>query len=80
MPSCTAWRPAFAPLADCHLCVPPAGCLTVHGCSLPGTSAHPAPADPLQVTANYAARQQGVGKLVNVAEARRRCPSIVLVR
>lgn len=34
----------------------------------------------LVVTCNYPAREQGVTKLVNVAEARRRCPSIVLVK
>ncbi len=33
-----------------------------------------------QVTCNYAARQQGVTKLMGTAEARKRCPHIALVR
>lgn len=35
---------------------------------------------PRQVTCNYAARQQGVTKLMGTAEARKRCPHIALVR
>ena len=34
----------------------------------------------LVVTCNQAARAQGVTKLMGTAEARRRCPSIALVR
>ena len=33
----------------------------------------------LVVTANYPARARGVGKLMGTAEARRRCPELVLV-
>lgn len=32
------------------------------------------------MTCNYAAREQGVTKLMSTAEARRRCPSLALVR
>ncbi len=34
----------------------------------------------LVVTANYAARAAGVGKLMGIQEARAKCPNLVLVR
>lgn len=44
----------------------------------PSRAARPPPS--WQVTCNYAARQQGVTKLMGTAEARKRCPHIALVR